>query len=227
MQASELARAEFPEEFGSGEASRAAVLHLVPFGEEASHPIADVVIDGLIGQRTRAVAEVGFPTRQKPVQAFAYVRPRFFVAGHQKVADLRLEPVYALLRGTCAGIEATVSCAAMRAEGIAEKVKALRSGVLHRGFGLVDREPELGHRRLCPRQRLGRESATEDDEIIGIGDDLRPKRLAASGEPPMFEEPAHVDVGEQRTDDAALRRAARAALSPTHAPGSVFIPLLD
>src|SRR5208337_2904411 len=60
--------------------------------------------------------EVGFPTRQKPVQAFAYVRPRFFVAGHQKVADLRLEPVYALLRGTCAGIEASVPCAAMRAE---------------------------------------------------------------------------------------------------------------
>src|ERR1700681_4500634 len=100
MQASKLPHTEFSEDFGSGEASRTAVLHLVPFGEEAPHLVADVMIDRLIGQRTRAIAEVGFPTRQKSVQAFAYHRPRPFVAGRQKIADFRLEPLHALLRRT-------------------------------------------------------------------------------------------------------------------------------
>ena len=53
------------------------------------------------------------------------------------------------------------------------------------------------------------------------------ERLAASGQPPMLQEPVHVDVGEQRTCDAALRRAARVALAATHAPGPVPVPFLD
>ncbi|EHH02142.1 hypothetical protein MEA186_35949 [Mesorhizobium amorphae CCNWGS0123] len=31
-------------------------------------------------------------------------------------------------------------------------------------------------------------SADEDDEVIGIGDDMRTERLAAFGQPPMFQE---------------------------------------
>src|SRR6202140_5409892 len=170
MSASKLPHTELSEDFASGVSSRAAVLHLVPFGEEASHLVADGLIDGLIGQRTRAVAEVGLPTRQKSVQAFAYCRPRPFVARRQKIANFRLEPLHALLRRTRPKIEAPVLGAAMRAERVAEKIKTFRSGVFHRGFVLVDRKPKLGHHCFCPRQRLGRGSATEDDEVIGIRD---------------------------------------------------------
>src|SRR5712664_2684387 len=131
MQASKLPHAEVSKDFGPGEGSRAAVLHLVPFGEEAPHLIADVMIDRLIGQRKRAIAEVSFPTRQKSVQAFAYRRPRRFVARRQKIANFRLEPLHTSLRRTRAGIEAPVPGAAMRAERVTKKVKAFRSSVFH------------------------------------------------------------------------------------------------
>ena len=39
-----------------------------------------------------------------------------------------------------------------------------------RGLCLVEREPELGHHRLRPRQSLSRASATEDDEVVSIRD---------------------------------------------------------
>ena len=56
---------------------------------------------------------------------------------------------------------------------------------------------------------------------------MRTERCAAFGQPPILREPVHVDVGEQRARDAALRRAARVALAATHAPCSVSIPFLD
>src|SRR5258708_4396064 len=39
------------------------------------------------------------------------------------------------------------------------------------------------------------------------------ERVAASGQTPMLQEPVHVDIGQQWTCDAALRRAARVPLS--------------
>jgi hypothetical protein len=53
------------------------------------------------------------------------------------------------------------------------------------------------------------------------------ERFAAFGQPPILQEPVHVDVGEQRARDAALRRATRVALAATHAPCSVSIPFFD
>src|SRR5689334_11700616 len=70
-------------------------------------------------------------------------------------------------------------------------------------------------------------AAAEDDEVIGIRDDLRSKRFTASSEPPMLQESVHVQVGQQRTNDAALRRAAPAPLTSAHAPLSISIPLLN
>jgi hypothetical protein len=43
----------------------------------------------------------------------------------------------------------------------------------------------------------------------------------------MFQETVHVDVGEQRTCNTPLRRAACVALATTHAPFPVTIPFLD
>src|SRR5208282_6488376 len=53
----------------------------------------------------------------------------------------------------------------MGAERVAKEVEALLAGVFQRGFRLVDGEPELGHHRLRPRQRPGRMTAAEDDEV--------------------------------------------------------------
>src|SRR5437667_12103443 len=70
-------------------------------------------------------------------------------------------------------------------------------------------------------------TAAEDDEVIGIRDDLRSERFTASGEPPMRQEPVHVQVGQQRTDATALRRAAPAPFASSQAPFSVSIPFLN
>ena len=70
-------------------------------------------------------------------------------------------------------------------------------------------------------------TAAEDNEVIGIRDDLRPERFTASGEPPILQEPVHVQVGQQRTDDTALRRAAPAPFASSQAPFSVSIPFLN
>src|SRR5215210_2997398 len=63
--------------------------------------------------------------------------------------------------------------------------------------------------------------------VVGIGDDVRTESLAPSRQTPMLQEPVHVDDGEQRTDDTALRRAARGVLAPAHAPFPFAVPLLD
>ena len=55
---------------------------------------------------------------------------------------------------------------------------------------------------------------------------MRTERFATSAKTPMLQEAVHVNDGEQRTDDTALRRAAFAALAAAHGPLSVAIPLL-
>ena len=69
-------------------------------------------------------------------------------------------------------------------------------------------EPELGHHRRHPRQRLGGTAATEDDEVVGIGDDMSTERIRRAALRQVLQEPVHVDVGEQWAATAALRRAA-------------------
>ena len=90
----------------------------------------------------------------------------------------------------------------MEAEGVAKEVEALFAGIFQRGLGLVDGQPELYHHRLCPSQRLRRATAAEDDEVIGVRDNVSAERFAASGQTPIFQEPVHVNVGEQRACDA-------------------------
>src|SRR5271165_7213553 len=110
---------------------------------------------------------------------------------------------------------------------VAEEIEALIPSVPHRGFRLVERQPELRHHRFRPRQSLLRAAAAEDDEVVGVRDDVSPERFAASAETPMLQEAVHVDVGEQGARDPALRRAALAGLAAAHAPRPVAVPPLD
>jgi hypothetical protein len=63
-------------------------------------------------------------------------------------------------------------------------------------------------------------SAAEDDEVVGVMDDVRAEGLAASRKTPMLQEAVHLNHGEQWAVDPALRRAA-------HAPCPVAVPFLD
>src|SRR5271166_93416 len=95
---------------------------------------------------------------------------------------------------------------------IAEEVETVRAGVLQRSLGLVDQKPEPGHDRARPRQSLGRVSAAEDDEVVGVVDQMRAKRRLAFLQTPKLEEAesAAVDqaVAERSGRGAGRRRAA-------------------
>src|SRR5688572_22346800 len=106
-------------------------------------------------------------------------------------------------------------------------VEALAPSIANRGLRLVEGEPEPGHHLPRPRQSLGRVTAAKDNEVVGIDDDVSPIGRTPFARAPMPQETVHVEVGEQRADHAALRRAAAAAFATRHAPRSVTITLLD
>jgi hypothetical protein len=142
-------------------------------------------------------------------------------------AHLDLEPLHAFLRRTCAQIPMTILPVMVRAEAIAKEVEALVPGIPDYGLRLVEGKPELGHYQPRPRQCLIRKSAAEDDEVVGIGDDMSSVGFTSSSAPPVLEEAVHVDVGEQRADHPAVRSAIPDSLSTCHAQFPVGISLLD
>ena len=91
----------------------------------------------------------------------------------------------------------------MRSERVAEEVEALLAGVFQRSLGLVESEPELRHRIAHPRQRLGGTAATEDDEIIGIGDDMGNRH--GMDRPPICVENTR-DVVKQLVNSVRIQR---------------------
>src|SRR5262249_40012719 len=103
----------------------------------------------------------------------------------------------------------------VRAKREAKEREALLTGIFQRGFSLVDRQPKLGHHPLRPRQRLGRTTVAEDDEVVGIGDNMSAEVFTASALTPMFQEPVHVDVGEQGACNTTLGVPRLFLLPPT------------
>src|ERR1700730_526764 len=206
---------------------RAAPWRLMSFAQEIAHSIIDMFVNGPIRRCESAMGEVSSPTAQEAIQSSLHLRPRTLVARRQQVADFRLDPLHALLGRACAQIPTATVGKVAWSQRIAKEIEAFPPGVLHRGFRLVECQPEFRHHRLRPRQRLFRMSAAEDDKVVGVRDDMCAEHFATSTETPMLQEPVHVNHGEQRTDDSTLRRAAFAALAATHAPLSVAIPLFD
>jgi hypothetical protein len=131
VHASEVQHAKFSEDSVVGESLRAATLHFVPPDEEVSHAIVDVIIDRAVRRQTSAVAEVRGPTAQKPVQLVAHYRPRTFVAGHQKFANLGLEPLDTFLGRARAQIPVAIFPIVVRTERVSKEIEAFRPGGLH------------------------------------------------------------------------------------------------
>ena len=159
-----------PEDQVAGESLGSAAWYLMPPTEEMSDASADVMINCRICPASCSITEVGRPAAQQVVQPVAHFGPWPHIAWHQHFVDLRLHPLDTFLGWTCTQVPVAVPLVAMRTERVPEEVEALRSCVLHRGFPLVERQPELRHHHLCPRQRLSRASLTEDDELSSGGE---------------------------------------------------------
>ncbi len=72
------------------------------------------------------------------------------------------------------------------------------SSVCQRSLRLVERQPELRHYHLRPRQGLLRVSVA--DEVVGLIDGMSAESLIASAETPVLQEAVHVDYGEHWAD---------------------------
>src|SRR5262245_420991 len=184
-------------------------------------------IDGPVRLHPSAVAKVARPSPQHAVELIAHLGPGALIAGHQERSDLVLEPLHAFPRRARAQVPVAVLPVTVWTERVAKKVEPFLSGIPDRGLRLVEGEPEPHHHVLRPRHCLDRATAAEDDEVVGIIDDVGPVCLAPSRRAPVLQETVHVQVGEQRACDPTLRCAAGAALAAQHAPAPVAIPLLD
>src|SRR5215211_9455227 len=81
----------------AGKPLDATPVRFVSLTEEVSGPVIDVAIDGLVCRSEGSIGEVGGPTAQDAVQPCSYFIPGAFVTRHQQLADLRLDPLHALL----------------------------------------------------------------------------------------------------------------------------------
>src|SRR5689334_25403577 len=101
---------------------------------------------------------------------------------------------------------------------ISKKVEPFVPNVSDRGLCLVERQPQPVHHLSRPRLGLVRMSAAENDEVIGIGDDMGSIGCVPSALSPVLQEAVHVEVSQHWAGDTPLRRAAGAVSPPTHAP---------
>src|SRR3954467_15180281 len=81
----------------AGEPVDATPLRFVSLTEEVSGPVIDVAIDGLVCRSEGAIGEVGGPTAQAAVQPCPHFIPGPFVTRREQFADLRLDPLQAVL----------------------------------------------------------------------------------------------------------------------------------
>src|SRR5437867_6221832 len=226
LQRSQPQDSQFSEDPLSREAPDAARWHLVAASEEVPHAVIDVVVHSPIGHCACPMAEVGRPASQRPVQAAGDLGPGSLIARPETSPDLLLDPPHALLRRLCGQIPVAIFPVTLRPEGIAQEVERFPARIADTRLGLIEVQADGPHRPPRPRQSLRRVSQAEDDEVVGIGDDLSLVLSALSSLTPGPEEPVHVDVGQKRADHATLRRAVLALLASTHAPVSPLIPLL-
>ena len=70
-------------------------------------------------------------------------------------------------------------------------------------------------------------SATEDDKVIGIVHHLGAEPCALPGDPPVLQKAVHVERGEQRRNNPALRGSPCAPPAARHAPLAIPVGLLD
>src|SRR5262249_59218457 len=106
--------------------------HLVSSGEEVAHALIDVSVNTAECGSARPEAEVVRPAEQAPVQRIAHFEPWIVIAGHQQIANLRLEPLHALLGRARAHIPTAVRFLTVRPTRVAQEVVSFLPAILHR-----------------------------------------------------------------------------------------------
>src|SRR5882757_4887818 len=66
----------------------------------------------------------------------------------------------------------------------------------HGSLRLVQGQAQPLHRTPGPRQGFGRMTAAEDDEVVGVVDDVRGQLATLFADLPVLQEAVHVEVGK-------------------------------
>src|SRR6266853_5167339 len=178
-------------------------MHFVAVPQKIPDALVNVMIDRSIGHQPRSVTEVVRPSPQNSVELISHLRPRCHILAHQQVSHFLSQPGNALLRRTRPEIRNAVLPKAMRPEGVSQKIKPLSPCLLDAGLRFVQRESDPGHHTPRPIQRLCRATATENHEIISVGDYPGSENLTPPGDPPVLQKTVHIQVGEQGTKDSS------------------------
>src|ERR1700738_1713276 len=93
--------------------------------------------------------------------------------GPQHLVDFPFDSLLTFLRRAGPAIPFAFLAIAMRSKRISKKVKLLSASIFDTGLRLVKREPQALHHAPRPLQCLFRVSATENHEVVGVGDDAR------------------------------------------------------
>src|SRR5687767_4055499 len=137
-----------------------------------TYAFVDVIVDGTVRCRRRAVAEVSAPTPQNLIESIPHFRPRLHVVWYQEVSHFLLDTRYALLRRTRTHIPTALPFEAVRAEAITEKVKSFLARLLDASLRLIQGKTQPRDYLSRPIQCLRGLAATQDHEIICIGDHM-------------------------------------------------------
>src|SRR5213593_2164934 len=173
--------------------------------EESPDAAVDVIVRGPVSHQASPIAEVTGPPAQQPVEPRYHVGPWCLPVGSKHGMHRGLQPVHALLGRLRCQIRVTILPIALKPEGVAQEVKPLALCVPDTRLAVVEGQTQLLHRPSRPRQRLGRMTATEDNEVVRVGDDARLILVPLPALTPGPEIAMHVNIGEQRTGDPTLR----------------------
>ena len=190
---------QLPMDLGVSETTGSADAQFVPPAEKPSDSIPHMPSDGIIGLACEAEPEVLGPARHKSVEPGPQLGPGCRVPAVKQGIDLFLEPFPGLLRWLGRNEPLTGPPMPRRSEGIAQEVERLFSGVTETRLARVDRQAELLQPPRDLRQAFFRlaPARTEDDKVIGVGDDLS-QPLTRPGFPPVTQKAVDVDIGQQR-----------------------------
>src|SRR3954451_19866592 len=201
--------------------------HLMAPDKKVTHAVIQMGLDRAVRDVVGSRTEVAAPSPQRAVQCAAHLSPWSLVARHQDRTQFVLQTSHALVRRTGSDEPPALLPVAMRAKAVTQKVEPVRPRVAQPGLGPVKGQPETCHHTVRPRQGLGRVTAAENDEVVRIIDNMCVPGFASAGLAPVFQEAVHVDVRDQRADDAALRHATSVGLATLHAPLPIPIGRFD
>src|SRR5580698_10893636 len=195
---------ECAEHHASADMPAAVRRQLVAPDEKASHVVMQMRHDHSVGGVVGPRAEVAAPSPQQAVQRAAHLIPCAHVPRYEDCAHLVLQTLHALLRRTGPRVPSAGLPEAVRAEAVTQEVEPFLPCIAQAGFRPVPAQPKTCHHAIRPRHGLGRMSTAENDEVVRIVDDMRLPSLAPAALTPVFQEAVHVEVGDQRTDNATL-----------------------